>query len=69
MASVGFRSLVETAPRRSGLHGQFVLIAVADGWDRGPQIDKGAKWEPAELGPVIKDLLAKAATPFPVHGT
>ena len=45
------------------------LIVVAEGWDRGPQIDKGAKWEPSELGPVITDLLAKAASPFPVHGT
>jgi hypothetical protein len=45
------------------------LIVVAEGWDRGPQIDKGARWEPAELGPVMADLLAKAAPPFPVHGT
>jgi NAD(P)-dependent dehydrogenase (short-subunit alcohol dehydrogenase family) len=45
------------------------LIVVADGWDRGPQIDKGARWEPAELGPVMADLLAKATPPFPVHGT
>jgi NAD(P)-dependent dehydrogenase (short-subunit alcohol dehydrogenase family) len=45
------------------------LIMVAEGWDRGPQIDKGDRWEPAELGPVVADLLAKAATPFPVHGT
>ncbi|MDQ1431030.1 MAG: hypothetical protein QOF40_1632 [Actinomycetota bacterium] len=45
------------------------LIMVAEGWDRGPQIDKGDRWEPAELGPVVADLLAKAAPPFPVHGT
>jgi NAD(P)-dependent dehydrogenase (short-subunit alcohol dehydrogenase family) len=45
------------------------LIMVAEGWDRGPQIDKGARWEPAELGPVVRDLLGTAATPFPVHGT
>ena len=45
------------------------LIVVADGWNRGPQIDKGARWSPSELGPVIADLLAKADPPFPVHGT
>src|SRR3954452_5545760 len=45
------------------------LVVVADGWNRGPQIDKGAKWEPSELGPVIADLLAKADPAFPVHGT
>ena len=45
------------------------LIVVADGWNRGPQIDKGARWEAAELGPVMADLLAKADPPFPVHGT
>jgi NAD(P)-dependent dehydrogenase (short-subunit alcohol dehydrogenase family) len=45
------------------------LIVVADGWNRGPQIDKGARWAPSELGPVVADLLAKADPPFPVHGT
>ena len=45
------------------------LIVVADGWSRGPQIDKGARWNPSELGPVVADLLAKAEPPFPVHGT
>jgi NAD(P)-dependent dehydrogenase (short-subunit alcohol dehydrogenase family) len=45
------------------------LIVVAQGWDRGPQIDKGDRWEPAELGPVVADLLSKARAPFPVHGT
>ncbi|HET7718818.1 MAG TPA: SDR family oxidoreductase, partial [Acidimicrobiales bacterium] len=45
------------------------LIVVADGWNRGPQIDKGARWAPSELGPVVADLLAKAEPPFPVHGT
>src|SRR5947209_14772501 len=45
------------------------LIVVADGWNRGPQIDKGARWEPNELGPAIADLLAKAEPAFPIHGT
>ncbi len=43
-------------------------IRVAEGWRHGPEIDKGAKWDPAELGPVVTDLLAKARTPVPVYG-
>jgi NAD(P)-dependent dehydrogenase (short-subunit alcohol dehydrogenase family) len=45
------------------------LIRVAEGWAHGPQVDKGAKWDPAELGPVITDLLAKARIPVPVYGS
>ncbi len=44
------------------------LIRVAEGWARGPEVDKGARWDPAELGPVIADLLAKARPPVPVYG-
>ncbi|HEX3336480.1 MAG TPA: SDR family oxidoreductase [Jatrophihabitans sp.] len=43
-------------------------ITVADGWRRGPTVDKGARWDPAELGPVVGDLLAKATPPEPVYG-
>jgi NAD(P)-dependent dehydrogenase (short-subunit alcohol dehydrogenase family) len=43
-------------------------IRVAEGWAHGPQVDKGARWEPAELGPVVKDLLAAARPAVPVYG-
>jgi NAD(P)-dependent dehydrogenase (short-subunit alcohol dehydrogenase family) len=43
-------------------------VAVADGWQHGVPIDKGARWYPAELGPVVDDLLAKAPAPAPVYG-
>jgi NAD(P)-dependent dehydrogenase (short-subunit alcohol dehydrogenase family) len=43
-------------------------VTVADGWQRGPSVDKGARWQPAELGPVVADLLAKAPAPVPVYG-
>jgi NAD(P)-dependent dehydrogenase (short-subunit alcohol dehydrogenase family) len=43
-------------------------IRIAEGWAHGPQIDKGAKWDPAELGPVVGDLLAKSRPPVPVYG-
>ena len=43
-------------------------ISVADGWQHGPVVDKGARWDPDELGPVVDDLLAKAPTPATVYG-
>jgi NAD(P)-dependent dehydrogenase (short-subunit alcohol dehydrogenase family) len=44
------------------------LIRVAEGWAHGPQVDKGARWDPAEVGPVVADLLAEARPPVPVYG-
>ena len=43
-------------------------ISVAEGWAHGPEIDKGDRWDPAELGPVVTDLLAKSRPPVPVYG-
>jgi NAD(P)-dependent dehydrogenase (short-subunit alcohol dehydrogenase family) len=43
-------------------------ISVADGWQHGPEIDKGARWDPADVGPAVRDLIAKAPTPAPVYG-
>jgi NAD(P)-dependent dehydrogenase (short-subunit alcohol dehydrogenase family) len=45
------------------------LIRVAEGWAHGPQVDKGAKWDPAELGPIVSDLLSKSRPPVPVYGS
>ncbi|MDR8413170.1 SDR family oxidoreductase [Nonomuraea sp. 3-1Str] len=36
-------------------------ISVAEGWHAGPGVDKGARWDPAELDDVIPALVAKAA--------
>ncbi len=44
-------------------------ISVADGWRTGPDANKGARWEPAELGPVIHDLLERSIPPQKVYGT
>ena len=38
------------------------------GWAHGAAVDKGARWDPAELGPVVADLLTKARQPVPVYG-
>jgi NAD(P)-dependent dehydrogenase (short-subunit alcohol dehydrogenase family) len=43
-------------------------VGLADGWRHGPQRDKGARWAPAELGPVVAELLAEAVEPEPVYG-
>ena len=44
-------------------------ISVADGWRKGPEVDKGARWEADEIGAVVSDLLAKAVPPQKVYGT
>jgi NAD(P)-dependent dehydrogenase (short-subunit alcohol dehydrogenase family) len=43
-------------------------VGLADGWRHGPVRDKGARWAPAELGPVVAELLAEARDPEPVYG-
>ncbi|MEO6083492.1 MAG: SDR family oxidoreductase [Umezawaea sp.] len=42
-------------------------IGVAQGWRHGPEVDKGDRWDPAELGPVVRDLLAGQVNE-PVYG-
>lgn len=44
------------------------VVGVADGWQSGPRADKGDRWDPSELGPVVRKLLAKAPPPAPVFG-
>ena len=43
-------------------------VSVAQAWRHGPAVDKGDRWDPAELGPVVKDLLERAPEPEPVYG-
>ena len=44
------------------------IIGVAEGWRHGPRFDKGARWDPAEVGPVVADLLREGEDPTPVYG-
>jgi NAD(P)-dependent dehydrogenase (short-subunit alcohol dehydrogenase family) len=37
------------------------VVSVAEGWAAGPGVDKGDRWESAELGDVIPGLVADAA--------
>ena len=43
-------------------------IGVADGFQHGPTADKGARWDPAEVGPAVRELLAASPPPAPVYG-
>jgi NAD(P)-dependent dehydrogenase (short-subunit alcohol dehydrogenase family) len=44
------------------------VISVATGWRHGPRVDKGDRWDPAEVGAAVDKLLAEAPTPDPVYG-
>jgi len=44
-------------------------IGVADGWRTGPEVDKGARWDPAEIGAAVRELLTRAVPPQKVYGT
>ncbi len=44
-------------------------LSVADGWRVGPEIDKGARWNAADIGAAVKSLLTKATPPQKVYGT
>jgi NAD(P)-dependent dehydrogenase (short-subunit alcohol dehydrogenase family) len=44
-------------------------VSVCDGWRTGPERDKGARWEPAELGPVVQALIEQAVPPQKVWGS
>lgn len=44
-------------------------VCLVDGWRHGPSRDKGSRWDPRELGPAVRDLVAEAPTPEPVYGT
>jgi NAD(P)-dependent dehydrogenase (short-subunit alcohol dehydrogenase family) len=43
-------------------------ISVADGWQHGTPIDRGQRWDPAEIGPAVRTLLKDAPAPAPVYG-
>ena len=43
-------------------------VSVADGYQHGTVIDRGARWEPIEVGAAVTGLLADAPAPAPVYG-
>ena len=43
-------------------------LSVADGWQHGAVFDKGARYEPAEVGAIVADLIREAPAPAAVYG-
>jgi NAD(P)-dependent dehydrogenase (short-subunit alcohol dehydrogenase family) len=43
-------------------------IGVADGWQEGAEVDKGARWDARELGSTVQDLLARSRAPRKPYG-
>jgi NAD(P)-dependent dehydrogenase (short-subunit alcohol dehydrogenase family) len=44
-------------------------LCVEHGWRHGESIDIGRRWDPADVGGAVRDLLAKGPDPEPVYGT
>jgi NAD(P)-dependent dehydrogenase (short-subunit alcohol dehydrogenase family) len=44
-------------------------ISIADGWRAGPELDKGARWDAADVGDAVAGLLRRAVPPQKVYGT
>jgi NAD(P)-dependent dehydrogenase (short-subunit alcohol dehydrogenase family) len=44
-------------------------LSLADGWRTGPVVDKGARYEPDEIGAVVRELREKAVPAQKVYGT
>ncbi|MDP4604796.1 MAG: SDR family oxidoreductase [Erythrobacter sp.] len=44
-------------------------IMIEDGWREGPAIDKGARWQPADVGAAVDRLLAERMPPRKVWGS
>jgi NAD(P)-dependent dehydrogenase (short-subunit alcohol dehydrogenase family) len=36
-------------------------VGIEQGWHHGPRVKQPARWDPTELGPVVRDLLAQQA--------
>jgi NAD(P)-dependent dehydrogenase (short-subunit alcohol dehydrogenase family) len=43
-------------------------VMLCEGWQDGPSIDKGARWEPEEIGAAVAQLLNQRRAPHPVWG-
>lgn len=43
-------------------------LRLEEGWRHGPSRDAGRRWDPAELGPVVRELIAEGQEPEAVYG-
>lgn len=44
-------------------------IAIAEGWHTGPDVDRGARWDPRDVGAAVRALLGRATPAQKVYGT
>ncbi len=44
-------------------------MSIADGWRKGPELDKGARWAAAEVGAAVEQLMAQAMQVQKVYGS
>jgi NAD(P)-dependent dehydrogenase (short-subunit alcohol dehydrogenase family) len=61
------------SPESGGITGRVFNVmgghvSVAEGWVEGPAADKEGRWDPAELGEIIPDLVARAAPNADMRG-
>jgi NAD(P)-dependent dehydrogenase (short-subunit alcohol dehydrogenase family) len=45
-------------------HSSGGRLGIAEGWHPGPMKDKEGRWEPAELAPVVAELIEEAEPPY-----
>jgi NAD(P)-dependent dehydrogenase (short-subunit alcohol dehydrogenase family) len=43
-------------------------LSLAEGWQHGAVFDKGDRYDPAEVGAIVADLVREAPAPAPVYG-
>lgn len=43
-------------------------ISLSDGWRPGPNVNRNERWNPAEVGAAVHELMARAVAPAPVYG-
>jgi len=44
-------------------------LSIADGWRKGPELDKGGRWAAAEVGAAVEQLIAQAVPAQKVYGS
>jgi NAD(P)-dependent dehydrogenase (short-subunit alcohol dehydrogenase family) len=44
-------------------------VSVAEGWREGPVVDRGERWDAREIGPAVRELVAKARPAAKVYGS
>lgn len=44
------------------------VLSLADGWRHGPRAERDTRWEPADVGAAVDELVRQAPPPEPVYG-